>query len=331
MSSYKLLHSAEYTKQLVKSINRSRSRIDMIALVIRDDDSTRAIIDALCRASRRGVKVSLGTDLYFTYKELGIHASKWSYFRTQLRDMRRTKKQLEEAGASVRWLGQFGATLFSRRTHTKWSIVDDTVYSFGGVNLYDAGIASNDYMFQVKDERLAERMRAEHEMVINTDKAGRSFPSHSFGAKGGAVLIDGGRMFDSLIYRRACNLAEQAERVVYVSQYCPTGRLSRLLNKTNTKFYFNQWQNADDTLNGLLIRVSSFIHRIKTSYKRDKYLHAKFMIFYLVDGTAVAITGSHNFVASGGSLGTREVALETREPSIIRALEQFLDDEVIAE
>ncbi|HTK39552.1 MAG TPA: phospholipase D-like domain-containing protein [Patescibacteria group bacterium] len=329
MTSYKLLKSTDYTKALIKSIDRSKHRIDMIALVIKDDDATHGIIDALCRASRRGVRVSIGMDIYFTFKELGLHSSKWSYFVAQLRNMRATKRRLEQNGASVRWLGQFGATLFSRRTHTKWSVVDDTVFSFGGVNLYDAGIASNDYMFQVKDERLAERMRAEHELVINTDKAGRSYPSHSFGTKGGAVLVDGGRMFDSIIYRRACNLAEQADRVVYVSQYCPTGRLSRILKRTSTEYFYNPWQNADDQLNALLIRVSSFVHNIQTLYTKDQYLHGKFMLFYMVDGSVVAITGSHNFVSSGGTMGTREVALETRDASIIRQLEEFLAREVM--
>ncbi len=329
MASYKLLTSTEYIRDLVKSINRAKYRIDMIALVIKDDESTHEMIEALCKASRRGVKVSIGTDIYFTYKELGMRSTKWGYFRTQVRDMRRTKKLLEEAGANVRWLGQFGATLFSRRTHTKWSIVDDTVYSYGGVNLYDYGISSNDYMLKVKDERLSERMRAEHELVISTDKAGRSYPSHSFGTKGGAVLVDGGHMLDSIIYRRACNLAEQAERVVYVSQYCPTGRLSRILKRTQTEYYFNPWQNADDKLNSMLIRVSSFVHGINTAYRHKQYLHAKFMLFYLEDGSAVAISGSHNFVSSGGTLGTREIALETRDPSIIKSLERFLAQEII--
>lgn len=302
----------------------------MIALVISEDDSTRDIIDALCKASRRGVRVTLGMDIYFTYKELGMRSSKWSYFRTQVKRMRATRKRLEEAGASVRWLGQFGATLFSRRTHTKWSIVDDTVYSYGGINLYDAGIASNDYMFKTKDERLAERMRAEHELVISTDKAGSSYPSHTFGAKGGAILVDGGRMFDSVIYRRACSLAEQAERIVYVSQYCPTGKLARIIKRQQSSIYFNPWQNTDGKFSSILIRFSSFFHRIQTLYERDSYLHAKFILFYMVDGSRIAITGSHNFIASNGMMGTREIALETRDKSIIDQLETYFERDIMS-
>lgn len=331
MTSYKLLKSTEYAKQLVKSIKHAKNRIDIIALVISEDDATRGIIDALCQASRRGVRVSIGMDIFFTYKELGIRSSRWSYFRTQVKHMRATRKRLEESGASVRWLGQFGATLFSRRTHTKWSIVDDTVYSFGGINLYDAGISSNDYMLRTDDKRLAERMSAEHELIISTDKAGQSYPSHTFGTEGGAVLVDGGKMFDSVIYRRACSLAEQAESVIYVSQYCPTGKLARILKRQQAAIYFNPWQNAAGRFSSVFIRFSTFVHRIETLYEHDSYLHAKFILFYMVDGSRVAITGSHNFIASNGVMGTREVALETREQSIIDQLESYLRRDITSE
>ena len=324
MSSYKLLLPTEYIADLTRSVNEAQYRVNMISLVIREDESTQSLIDALCEAAERGVSVNIGMDIFFTYKELGKHSSRRAYLRKQVQGMRTTKQRLEAAGAKVRWLGQFGATLFSRRTHVKWTVVDDIVYSYGGVNLYDLGIAANDYMFRTDDRRLAERMSAEHELVISTDKAGRSYPSHSFGTAAGAVLVDGGRMFDSIIYRHACDLAEQADRIVYVSQYCPTGKLSRLLKQTDTAFYFNHWQNAEDALNALLIRVSSIVHGITTSYEREQYLHAKFILFYLQDGSVAAITGSHNFVASGGTLGTREVALETRDPAIVAQLEAFV-------
>ena len=47
------------------------------------------------------------------------------------------------------------------------------------------------------------------------------------------------------------------------------------------------------------------------------------MIFTMPDGRKVAITGSHNFVYGGVLLGTREIALETDDPKIVRQLERF--------
>lgn len=322
---YRLLGTTDYVQDLVDAINAATNSIDMIALVIREDDETRAIIDALCNASKRGVKVSIGTDIYFTYKELGLHISRRSYFRQQTRDMRATKRRLESAGAKVRWLGQFGATFISHRTHAKWSIVDDTVYTFGGVNIYDSGLASNDFMFKVHDERLAERMRTEHELVLAADKSGRSYPSHSISVNdNNTIHIDGGRIFNSLIYKRACTLAEQATRIVYVSQYCPTGRLARILRHTDSEVYYNSWQNAEGRWNANLIRLNMFLSKIPTLYTKPKYLHAKFIIFYMADGSRAALTGSHNFISANELAGAREIALETHSPDTIQQLEAFL-------
>jgi cardiolipin synthase len=329
MSGYKLLLPTEYTEDLVRSIDAATERIDIIALVVSEDEMTHDIIEALCRAGRRGVHVSIGLDTYFTFKELAGTASRWAYFRDQVRSMKATRKKLQKHGIKVRWLGQFGATFFSRRTHIKWSIVDNVVYSFGGINLYAEGLHNNDFFLRREHPKLAERLASEHDTVINTDKAGVSYPSHHFSIDNDRILIDGGRMFDSIIYRTACDLAKQAERIVYVSQYCPTGKLSRILKSKDTQYYFNNWRNAEDSLNSILILASSTFHRIKTSYQKKSYLHAKFVLFYMSDGSVQAITGSHNFVASGGTLGTREIALLTSDGSVIRQLENFLQTQII--
>ncbi len=325
---FTLLSPDSYAVDLAKAIDRAKDRVDIIALVITEDDKTAPIVDALCRAGERGVKVSVGLDIYFTYKELSAMSSRWAYLRAQVRQMRASRKKLGRSHVKVRWLSQFGFILFSRRTHTKWSIIDSTVYSFGGVNLYAEGINANDFILRTTDSRLAERMASEHELIISTDKAGIGYPSHRFTIEEHTVLIDGGRMFDSIIYRTVCRLASDATRIVYVSQYCPTGRLGRILKKRQTEFYFNSWHDAADIFNKILIFSSSTFHRIQSAYTKKQYLHAKFMLFYMESGEVVAVTGSHNFIASGGTLGTREVALQTNDPRVIQQLENFLHDKV---
>lgn len=322
---YLLLQPTEYVDDIVTRIDKSSSRIYMMALVISEDDTTRGIIDALVRASKRGVDVNLGMDLYFTYRELGLNASRWQYFKARVQSMRATKKRLEKSGAKVRWLGQFGVTLFSRRTHIKWSIVDDTVYSFGGVNLYQEGIAATDYFFRTQDAELASLMVAEHKRVVSSDRVGHSYKSHGIPHYENTVLIDGGRLNDSIIYDRACHYTALATSVTYVSQYCPSGKLGQLLKKKNAKIYFNPWRQAPDRFNRMLIRWNSWLNGINTLYTRENYLHAKFMLFTMPDGRTVALTGSHNFVAAGAILGTREVALETTNPAIVRQLRHFLN------
>mgnify|MGYP006195046749 CR=1 FL=1 len=322
---FQLLLPHDYVRDLIKKIDRAERRVLMIALVITDDEATSEVIAAIERAARRGVQVSVGFDVYFTYREIEVSATRLSAVRRQLGRMRSMRKRLVASGAEVRWLGMFGMTLFSRRTHIKWTVVDDIVYSFGGVNLYSAGVSNNDYMMRASDAVLAEHVSAEHHRVIATDRAGVGYNSHAIKLPPHSILIDGGKIGDSIIYKRALALSRRATEITYVSQYCPTGRLAGSIRRhKNAKIYFNPWRNASDPLNRTLIRVSVFWHGIQTLYTRKDYLHAKFMIFTMPDGSKTAITGSHNFVAAGGLLGTREVALETHDRQVIKQLEEYV-------
>lgn len=326
---FDLLPPKKYIKDLIKKIDSSQRRVLMIALVIVDDSSTQDLIAALERASRRGVQVSIGLDIYFTYRTIEDSTSKFDIIRRQLGNMRAMRKRLVASGAEVRWLGMFGMTLFSRRTHIKWTVVDDYVYSFGGVNLYSKGIHNNDFMLRAHDRRLGEHISAEHHRVIATDRAGVGYKSYAADINGNFVLVDGGKSGDSIIYRHALQLAQRATKVVFVSQYCPTGRLGRTLkHHPNAELYFNPWRNAEG-LNRTLIRISTFMHRMKNRYERSDYLHAKLMLFEMPNGEEIALTGSHNFVGAGGLLGTREVALETSDKAVIRELKRFVKKHVI--
>lgn len=322
--SFQLLPARDYLAALTASVKKAKHSISIVALVIVDDETTHEFIDELVNAAERGVSVDIATDLYLTYRELGESGSKWHYIRHQLRTMRATKKRLEKAGARVSWLGAGAMTFISGRTHTKWSIIDDEVYSFGGVNLYSLGIANTDYMLHSRDKALAETMRREHLRLIDCDRRGRRYRSHEFIMENGSILVDGGIVGDSLIYRRTCKLASEANEILYVSQYCPTGKLGRILRHApDPKLYFNPWKNADDKFNRMLIRWAMFVHRQITLYTRPQYLHAKFIIFTMPDGHKIALSGSHNFIAGAGMAGTREIALQTTDQHIIASLEKF--------
>lgn len=322
----KLILPTEYVADAIKSIRLAKNRICVLTLVLVEDDATMLLIEELRLAAERGVKVSIGADA-FTYTEL-----RGSFIPTTHRSKRylnasNLKKRLEKAGAHFTWLGRLSTIFVSGRTHVKWCIVDDIVYSFGGVNLDSESFTYTDYMFRVQNEALADRLNAEHERIIRADKSGHAYRSLRFGDDDNMVLIDGGFLGDSIIYRRACKLAEQAEKIVYVSQYHPAGRLARILKKKGADLYFNQHSNSG-TLNALIISFGIKIMGNVSKYERSAYLHSKFMIFTMKDGSKVAITGSHNFAGAGVILGTREVALETSNKKIIRQLERFFKDYV---
>jgi cardiolipin synthase len=204
--------------------------------------------------------------------------------------------------------------------------VDDTVFSFGGVNIDKQSFENTDYMWKIENNPiLADSLFSQHLRLLKADRAGHATKSKATTINETTqLLVDGGLIGDSVIYRRACTLANQAEKIILVSQYCPTGKLNRILKRKNTTLYFNHWRQAS-WMNKLLIQFGMVFTRRHTMYQQKNYLHAKFIIFTLPGNKKVAITGSHNFMFSSVLIGTREVALETSDKAYIKQLEQFLD------
>lgn len=320
----KLLTADEYAKDLAKTIAESTNEIVVTVTTFRDDDSrSHEIVEELCKAADRGVAVSVCVDT-FTYlepKEFLLRSPK----RQPARAVRaiQLERKLKHHGVMFRWLGRKASAIIYGRTHSKWAVVDDTVYSFGGVNMDNESFENTDFMLRFVDAKLAASILAEHLQVRRADKGGGAFRSHKFALDAhSTVLFDGGLVADSLIYRRAYQLSQEAESILCVSQYCPTGKLARSLKKKGAQLYFNHWRNAS-LVNRFLISFSSFSAKNATRYSQSNYLHAKFMLFTMPGGEKVIITGSHNFMYGSGLVGTREIALETSDKHIIKQIESF--------
>jgi len=318
----KLVLPPDYIAQATELINKAEKRVFLIAMVIADHPATHDLMLALEAAARRGVAVSVTADI-FTYGEVSGGFLPIKYYSPGIKDVHHMVKSLKAAGVKFLWLGRGRMTLFNGRTHTKWCVIDDTSFVFGGVNVYQGGVAENtDYMFRVENNRLADRLGYEQKRIAKAEHTSTNYPSVTYELEGNSVLIDGGIVAHSVIYRRAVELAREATSVVFVSQYCPTGKLARVFKKKNVELYFNRPEQAN-SLNKALIRFSMLMSGFKTLYKKEPYLHAKFIIFTMPDGSKVAITGSHNFAFTGVLFGTREIALETSNTSVISQLESF--------
>lgn len=323
-SSSKLLLPVAYVKDATKHIKNAKSEVFFLALVVANEQKTYALVDALLEASRNGKKVEVAADV-FTYGDLGgflmptLHRYRQSKLTTKM------SHEFKKSGVKFNWLGRASSLIYSGRTHIKWCIVDDIVYSFGGVNLSNDHIENYDYMIRIKDKELADKLINEHHRLVRADAGGYAYPSHSFSHGKNTVYIDGGLLGDSIIYRRACKLASEAKKITLVSQYCPTGKLSRILKKTDSKLYYNFPYNAKG-INKFAIWAGIFFSRNVSLYKKTRYLHAKLMICDMPDGRRIALTGSHNLSNIGVILGTREIALETEDPEIIRQLESFVEE-----
>ena len=322
-----LLLPLDYVATATEHINRAKDHVSFLCMMVTDDKATDQLIDALAAAAKRGVNVQVAADT-FTYGELGGHFIPLKYYTKRSRSTTSMAKELTRAGVRFTWLGRFSTLPFTGRTHSKILVVDDTVYSFGGVNLYDESLVYTDYMFQCKDQLLALELRDEIARLVKADGSNFAYRSHEFTTdKKNKVLMDGGLQGDSVIYRRAVQLTRQASNVLFVSQYCPAGKLSRALKATPSQLYFNKPANAS-FWNKLIIGSNMFLSGARTRYTRPNYLHAKFMIFTMPDGKKIALTGSHNFAPAGVVFGTREIALETTDTKIIKQLEKFFDSYV---
>ncbi len=321
-----LLPAQDYIADATRAVEKAKRRVYMIALTIADGRETGELLDAVAAAAARGVDVRVAADV-FTYADVAGTFLPRSYLTNKARRSMSLVRELVGAGAMFDWLGRERGLIWRGRTHTKFCVVDDAVYSFGGVNVDDAGVTNVDYMIKVVSRELADDIVAVYARIrfANLTKVGRRSRSLKYGKD--RVLVDGGLVGDSIIYRHACALAKKADRIVLVSQYCPTGRLGRLIKAVPHEFYFNPPENAR-AANRILIRASMLWSRTRTRYTRRQYLHAKAIIFYKESGKAVAITGSHNFVKGGVALGTREIALQTKNPAVIAQIERFIDERV---
>ena len=323
----KLVLPMDYVEQATKHIKRAKKRVFLMSMVVADHPATHQLIEELMNAAKRGVSVTVTADI-FTYGEVSGGFLPLRFYSPGIKDVNLMVKHMRNAGIKFLWLGRARMTFFNGRTHTKWCVIDDTVFTFGGVNMYQDGVAENiDYMFRIKDHRLADRLAYEQKRIAKAERTTTNYPSVAYELGDSTVLLDGGIIAHSIIYRRAVELAREATDILFVSQYCPTGKLARTFKKKNVRLYFNNPEQAN-LLNGTMIRISMLQSGLKTLYTRESYLHAKFIIFTMPDGSKVAITGSHNFAYTGVLFGTREIALETADKKIIRQLEQFYEKNI---
>lgn len=285
------------------------------------------LIQQLESATTRGIHVTVLVDT-LTYTE--IRGSLLNLRSQQKRGVRaiQLERRLRKANIHFRWLGKNSNIGFTGRTHCKWLIIDDIVYSFGGINSDRVSFENIDYMLRIKDDDLAKELIRESRNLQRSDQSSRGMRNHQFGNNETSVLIDGGLPWNSLIYRRACQLAKEATAITLVSQYSPTGKLARLIKRCpQHTLYFNHIRNAT-FLNSVILSLGLF-NQQTNSYNHSTYLHAKYIIFTLDDGTKVALLGSHNFVFGSGLVGTHEIAMETKNPYIISLLEAFTAQRVV--
>ena len=323
----KLLESSDFIEDAIKEVKLAKDRVVLIAMVISNGELTQEFLGSIREASKRGVKVRMAAD-YITFIELGGFLVPTNKFSKSSKQINAAVADLRSAGVEFTWLGVNNWFVASGRSHCKWLIIDSIVYSFGGVNVYDFGIKNTDFMLKINSKKVSDDLSVEFSKILKADKNKMS-PSNKFIKidSENTIIIDGGFVNNSAIYRRAYKLAKQASKIIIVSQYPTTGRLGTLIKNRkragiDIRTYFNLPKNAGSS-NKLIILLGLLFNKQTSEYKKNKYLHAKFILFEFHDGKKAVLTGSHNFTAIGGFLGTREIALESYDIKLIDQIENF--------
>jgi len=305
-----LITAAAYKKELSVEISRAKNRIVIMAMAIMLDTGTKQLLELLLAAQQRGVQVRLMYDRY-TWLPLAFdHIFPSTVMRHAVQTLQAYTQELVNAGGEVLLVGKgWSHNPFAHRMHAKISIIDDTVYSFGGVNFTGNSFTYVDSMWKCQNALLADQL----DTLAHTAMTTPQLKDVSLTIDdANTLLFDGGQPKHSIIYERACALAEKAEHIYYVSQMCPSGRLARAM-EGKSSCYFNTPQQTGG-LSKVGVAIDQWRYNITNLYKDDAYIHAKFMLFELPDGSKALISGSNNFSWRGVAFGTKEIALESHDP-----------------
>ncbi len=313
-----LVTTAEYYPELLRAVAQARQRIVLAAMVVLADERTTPILQAIVAASKRGVKVCILHDVYSQTWFSTSHVSRRE--RPQLvASTRAMLAQLARAGAEIIEYGTIGRNPFKGRCHIKITVVDDVAYTFGGVNFAAPHFDHTDYMFRIAQKTLADKLEA---IVHNTVKTRENIEWPIDTAN--TLLFDGGQPKQSVIYDRACELAASAKHIYYISQMAPSGRLARLLQQTESDCYFNRPSVGSPVLTASLL-IDQMRGTVKNLYKHQRYIHAKFILFELKDGSKALVSGSNNFSWRGVAYGTQEIALMSTDDGLWQQLHVFME------
>ncbi len=312
------LMAADYFDQLVVGIPRAKKRIVIHAMTILWGPTTGIFVPLLEDALERGVKVTIVGDYYskfyankpsFARKNT---SPKWSYTRAM-------NYRLEDAGAKIIYIGKIGLNPYKGRTHSKATIIDDDVYTFGGVNFTSDSFDNHDYMLHLKSPVLAGYI----ENLVTKIASGKPLKDISKKInKHTTLLFDSGSPGKSIIYETACDVVSKAQNVYFVSQMCPSGRLAKEISQTDYECYFIRASQADAPANFALLFDKARYH-MTNLYKGKRYIHAKYILCEYADGSKHIVSGSNNFSWRGIAYGTKEIAIHSTDPKLWDVFFQF--------
>ena len=322
---FEFVSAPKYYQALARGIPTAKKRIVIHAMTIIWGPANDVFVPMLEAALARGVDVRIVGDYYSKFaanrpRLIRQHNSpKWAHSRA-------VNYRLQDMGADITYVGKIGLNPFKGRTHSKVTIIDNTVYTFGGVNFTSESFDNHDYMLTKTDGKLADRLA---KLVATIASAKKPLPDLSEKLdEHTTMLFDGGTPGESVIYSRAVELVSAAKKVYYVSQMCPSGRLASAIGKRDNDCYFIRALQADPPANLALI-FDRTRYSVKNKYHGKGYIHAKFILCENSDGSKHLLSGSNNFSWRGIAYGTKEIAIHSTDKHLWDSFYTYMQDNII--
>jgi phosphatidylserine/phosphatidylglycerophosphate/cardiolipin synthase-like enzyme len=340
---FKLISSYDYQQTLISKIKDAHKYVYIQAMAIEFTSDLESLVDAIISASVRGIEVKINIDWY-SKMYTGSHINKYPIVRDSLkmkvdninRENKKYINMLIENNVKITYINKpvplIGEYIpFVGRNHMKFILIDDSIF-IGGINISKNAFLYVDFMVECQNSRLHASMiqifENEKTNILSENKEIQILEDTD-------LLVDAGRIGQSLIYKRSLDLIDNATRSIeYISQFHPSIDILYAMMKAqkrgvdikiityDKKFANNKIINGID--NSLFYLFSN---KINVKYHNEKYVHAKLIITDIdKDKGGTAIFGSHNFSPFGVFFATAEIALKTTHTPLVQDLHNWYMD-----
>lgn len=314
-----------YYQDLLRHIPGAKQRIVIHSMALYWGERTLPIARLLEDAVKRGIEVRIVGDTYCKFELRTrplMETGSYPWRKTAV-----INKRLQDLGVRVTYMGKIGINPFKNRCHSKITLIDNYIWTFGGINFTDRSFENYDYMLHTQNTVLADQL---YTLVRRIEENSPTpFPDTSDELDDqNTMLFDGGKQGSSVIYETACSLAANAKKIYLVSQMCPSGILAERINQTDNECYFVTPAQTS-TPNNIGILIDQARYKIKNQYKKNTYIHAKFILTIDNDGTKHILSGSNNFSWRGVAYGTKEIALHSTDPKLWDTFYEYMQRKII--
>lgn len=324
---FSVMKPADFLADFLSEITRAKRRVWAKVMLIEQGHEPDLIAHALEQSARRGIDTQLVVDNFSLMSS-----------NKRLLNMKMFI-QFIEAGVNITFtnppriensIPMIGNLI--GRNHQKMFIIDDVAW-LGGLNLAAGDFGALDFEVKVTKPEIVDKLAGEFERKT------MSRPSKDYQINCDdqtSIIIDVGNPSQSLIFDTAIDLVNGAERSIHnISILLPSGKFLAALNNARKRgVEVNIVATADpkkmaakpfqilQMVSKATMKAQTILHLVDKGVSIIYYpglVHAKFLT---VDENT-AMIGSHNLSGMGVFVGTAEIALLSKDPTLVHNLEEF--------